>query len=97
MRRSDALLVALGRTDRRPRAFKGGVASQGVLDMRMVFVAVTAISLMGSVASAQAGCVTGAIVGGIAGHFLHHGAVGAAAGCAYGHHRTVVKRRTTVY
>lgn len=33
------------------------------------------------------GCIKGAIVGGIAGHFMGHGGIGAAAGCAYGHHR----------
>lgn len=34
-----------------------------------------------------AGCVSGAIVGGIAGHMVGHGKVGAAAGCAVGHHK----------
>jgi uncharacterized protein YcfJ len=34
-----------------------------------------------------AGCIKGATVGGIAGHFVGHGAMGAAAGCAYGMHR----------
>ena len=33
------------------------------------------------------GCIKGAIVGGIAGHMAGHGKVGAAAGCAVGHHR----------
>ena len=46
--------------------------------MRKLFVAVTALSLLGSVASAEAGCVTGAIVGGIAGHLAGHGVAGAA-------------------
>jgi uncharacterized protein YcfJ len=33
------------------------------------------------------GCIKGAIVGGIAGHYAgHHGLIGAAAGCAIGHH-----------
>jgi hypothetical protein len=33
------------------------------------------------------GCIKGAIVGGIAGHMAGgHGAMGAAAGCAIGHH-----------
>ena len=33
------------------------------------------------------GCIKGAIVGGTAGHFAgHHGLMGAAAGCAIGHH-----------
>ena len=40
-------------------------------------IAVTAFALMGSVGSAQAGCLTGALVGGIAGHFAHHGLAGA--------------------
>ena len=49
-------------------------------------------ALMGSaVLTTQAeakGCIKGALVGGVAGHFAgHHGFVGAAAGCAVGHHR----------
>ena len=32
------------------------------------------------------GCIKGAIVGGIAGHMAGHGKMGAAAGCAVGHH-----------
>ena len=37
--------------------------------------------------TAQAkGCIKGALVGGVAGHFAHHGILGAAAGCAVGHH-----------
>jgi uncharacterized protein YcfJ len=40
-----------------------------------------------SLSWAQAkGCIKGAIVGGIAGHMAGHGKVGAAAGCAIGHH-----------
>jgi uncharacterized protein YcfJ len=40
-----------------------------------------------SVASAHAkGCIKGAIVGGVAGHMAGHGKLGAAAGCAIGHH-----------
>ncbi len=42
---------------------------------------------------ASAGCITGAIVGGIAGHMVGHGGVGAAAGCAYGHHKKNEARR----
>jgi hypothetical protein len=34
-----------------------------------------------------AGCLKGAAVGGVAGHMAgHHGVLGAAAGCAVGHH-----------
>jgi uncharacterized protein YcfJ len=37
--------------------------------------------------AAQAkGCIKGAIVGGVAGHMAGHGKLGAAAGCAIGHH-----------
>ncbi len=45
--------------------------------------------------SAQAaGCVSGAAVGGVAGHFAgHHGVLGAAAGCAIGHHQAVKQER----
>ena len=50
-------------------------------------------SLVGvsGVANAK-GCLTGAAVGGVAGHVAgHHGVIGAAAGCAVGHHRAKVK------
>ncbi len=33
-----------------------------------------------------AGCLSGAAVGGVAGHMAGHGVLGAAAGCAIGHH-----------
>ena len=32
------------------------------------------------------GCIKGAVVGGVAGHMAHHGVLGAAGGCAVGHH-----------
>ena len=54
--------------------------------MRLALSAIAALTLLGSVATAQAGCITGAIVGGVAGHMVGHGKVGAAAGCAVGHH-----------
>lgn len=41
-----------------------------------------------------AGCLKGAAAGGIAGHFVgHHGLLGAAAGCAIGHHRANKKEQ----
>jgi hypothetical protein len=47
---------------------------------------VAAISVA-SVSGADAkGCIKGAIVGGVAGHMAGHGKMGAAAGCAIGHH-----------
>jgi hypothetical protein len=46
-----------------------------------------AASVMTFGATAEAkGCIKGAIVGGIAGHMAGHGKMGAAAGCAIGHH-----------
>lgn len=39
------------------------------------------------------GCMSGAVVGGVAGHVAgHHGLLGAAAGCAVGHHEAVRRR-----
>ena len=47
----------------------------------------TAICGLALSPAAQAkGCIKGAIVGGIAGHMAGRGKVGAAAGCAIGHH-----------
>jgi hypothetical protein len=44
------------------------------------------VSLAGPPAHAN-GCIKGAVVGGVAGHFAgHHGLLGAAGGCAIGHH-----------
>ncbi len=51
-------------------------------------LAAIAIALLALSAPADAkGCIKGALVGGIAGHLAgHHGVLGAAAGCAIGHH-----------
>ena len=58
-----------------------------------VLVVVGGIAAAGFAAPAQAGCLTGAAVGGVAGHFAgHHGLLGAAAGCAIGHHRSASRR-----
>ena len=44
--------------------------------------------------AAALGCLSGAAVGGVAGHYAgHHGLLGAAAGCAVGHHPAVVRNR----
>ncbi len=50
--------------------------------------AVVALALTaGAAGPTQAkGCIKGAIVGGLAGHMAHHGVLGAAGGCAVGHH-----------
>jgi uncharacterized protein YcfJ len=45
-----------------------------------------AISLAFAPGAEAKGCIKGAVVGGVAGHMAGHGKVGAAAGCAIGHH-----------
>ena len=56
--------------------------------MRHTILALAAIGLLATgVSSADAkGCLTGAAVGGVAGHMAGHGVLGAAGGCAVGHH-----------
>jgi hypothetical protein len=53
-----------------------------------VLASVAAFVIAASAAPAAAkGCIKGAVVGGVAGHVAgHHGVLGAAAGCAIGHH-----------
>ena len=55
---------------------------------KMFGCAAIAITLVAITPPADAkGCIKGALVGGAAGHFAgHHGVLGAAAGCAIGHH-----------
>ena len=50
-----------------------------------VLFTAAAVSLAAPAANAK-GCIKGAIVGGVAGHMAGHGKMGAAAGCAVGHH-----------
>ena len=67
----------------------------GFLD-KEVFMIRTAILAagLGVVALSPAhgkGCIKGAVVGGVAGHMAGHGKMGAAAGCAVGHHHAAKK------
>jgi hypothetical protein len=64
----------------------------------VAFVASLSLAVGGAVGSANAvGCVSGAVVGGVAGHMAHHHTlVGAAAGCAIGHHMAVVAKRKRI-
>ena len=64
------------------------------MKMKMPIAALfCALAAMSGAASAK-GCLAGAAVGGVAGHVAgHHGVLGAAAGCAIGHHRAKVKAR----
>lgn len=51
-------------------------------------LAATCLLALASISPAEAkGCLKGAIVGGVAGHMAGHGKLGAAAGCAIGHHQ----------
>lgn len=57
--------------------------------MRSILLPVfsVAVLLTGLSGAAEAkGCLKGAAVGGVAGHMAGHGVLGAAAGCAVGHH-----------
>jgi hypothetical protein len=61
---------------------------------KFVAGALLASTLLVAAPSAQAGCLGGAVVGGVAGHVAgHHTLLGAAAGCAVGHHMAVMKKR----
>jgi hypothetical protein len=61
----------------------------------LCIIAVGALALIGNAGPASAkGCIKGAIVGGVAGHYAgHHGWLGAAAGCAIGHHEANKRAR----
>jgi hypothetical protein len=63
----------------------------------LIATAAVALSLVaGTVGPAQAkGCIKGAVVGGVAGHMAHHGVLGAAGGCAVGHHMASRQDRQT--
>ncbi len=62
----------------------------------IVFAASLALAAAGAATSANAiGCLSGAVVGGVGAHVaMHkHALLGAAAGCAVGHHMAVVAKR----
>ena len=52
----------------------------------LLTAALTFGTFAASVPAEAKGCIKGAIVGGVAGHMAGHGKLGAAAGCAVGHH-----------
>ncbi len=60
----------------------------------LAFLSAVALGLLVGTPAAEAkGCIKGAVVGGIAGHMAGHGKMGAAAGCAVGHHKANKKDR----
>ncbi|MBV8922284.1 hypothetical protein [Bradyrhizobium sp.] len=52
----------------------------------LVSTCVAGLALASCGAAEAKGCIKGAVVGGVAGHLAGHGKLGAAAGCAIGHH-----------
>jgi len=54
--------------------------------MKRILVCAAVLGVAFSSAAQAKGCIKGAIVGGVAGHMAGHGKIGAAAGCAIGHH-----------
>ena len=54
--------------------------------MKAIFASVCLLALAAISPAEAKGCIKGAIVGGVAGHMAGHGKLGAAAGCAVGHH-----------
>lgn len=64
---------------------------------RQIFALAIASSMFFATGSVYAkGCLEGAAVGGVAGHVAgKHGAVGAAGGCAIGHHEATKKAKAS--
>ena len=56
-------------------------------------LSILALTALAATGPAEAtGCLKGAVVGGVAGHMAGHGKMGAAAGCAIGHHKANKKQ-----
>ncbi|MEG3124689.1 hypothetical protein [Sphingomonas sp. GB1N7] len=64
--------------------------------MKFTVIAALAAATLALAGPADAkGCLKGAAVGGVGGHLAgHHAVLGAAAGCAIGHHRAAKAART---
>ncbi len=55
--------------------------------MNRILIAALSVMALSAGAAEARGCLKGAVVGGVAGHFAgHHALIGAAGGCAIGHH-----------
>ena len=65
--------------------------------MKAKLMTVGLVLALGMSGAANAkGCLKGAAAGGVGGHFLgHHGVLGAAVGCAVGHHRAAKQEKAT--
>jgi uncharacterized protein YcfJ len=65
---------------------KSIVLQTGRTTMKRILISSAILATAFSSAAEAKGCIKGAIVGGVAGHMAGHGKLGAAAGCAVGHH-----------
>jgi hypothetical protein len=62
------------------------ITGLGEHPMKRILISAAILAAALSSAANAKGCIKGAIVGGVAGHMAGHGKLGAAAGCAVGHH-----------
>ncbi|MEQ7873579.1 hypothetical protein ABDK56_06190 [Sphingomonas sp. ASV193] len=62
--------------------------------LRMISMGLAATALLAVTPASAKGCLKGAAAGGVAGHVAgHHGKLGAAAGCAIGHHHAKTTKK----
>jgi hypothetical protein len=62
------------------------------MNRKIASLVIASAALFATGAAQAKGCLEGAAVGGVAGHVAgDHGAVGAAGGCAVGHHEAAKK------
>ena len=59
----------------------------------VILAGLASVTSYGMPTASAAGCLKGAAVGGVAGHVAGHGVLGAAAGCAVGHHEAGKKAK----
>lgn len=66
------------------------------MNIKLATLAAIAVFASLSTGAEAKGCIKGAVVGGVGGHVAgHHGVLGAAAGCAIGHHMAKKKDKET--
>jgi hypothetical protein len=64
------------------------------MSTKLATLAAIAVFATLSTGAEAKGCLKGAVVGGVGGHVAgHHGVLGAAAGCAIGHHMAKKKEK----
>jgi hypothetical protein len=75
----------------RQRHYRNSAVQIERIDMKHTKKAILVAAVCGLLAAGASpadakGCIKGAVVGGLAGHMAGHGVLGAAGGCAVGHH-----------